>query len=124
MRFLIRLVITACALWVAVWHAVDAKVAQIRTVPFAPGLLSKGGNYLFIGSDTRAFVKSKIDAEHFGSAASQTGQRSDTMMVAHLDPGKKTGVLVSFPRDLWVSIPGHGDSTTIGHEKRYNPFLK
>ncbi len=98
------------AVWVAVWHAVDAKVAQIRTVPFAPGLLSKGGNYLFIGSDTRAFVKSKIDAEHFGSAASQTGHRSDTMMVAHLDPGKKTGVLVSFPRDLWVNIPGHGDS--------------
>ena len=98
------------ALWVAAWHAVDAKVAQIRTVPFAPGLLTKGGNYLFIGSDTRAFVKSKIDAEHFGSADSQTGQRSDTMMVAHIDPGKKTGVLVSFPRDLWVNIPGHGDS--------------
>ena len=30
------------------------------------------------------------------------------MMVAHVDPGKRTGVLVSFPRDLWVPIPGHG----------------
>ena len=29
-------------------------------------------------------------------------------MVAHIDPGKRTGVLVSFPRDLWVAIPGHG----------------
>ena len=26
--------------------------------------------------------------------------------------------------DIRVVIPGHGDSTTIGHEKRYNPFLK
>ena len=30
------------------------------------------------------------------------------MMVAHIDPGKRTGVLVSFPRDLWVAIPDHG----------------
>ena len=29
-------------------------------------------------------------------------------MIAHIDPGKHTGILVSFPRDLWVEIPGHG----------------
>src|SRR5689334_10170153 len=89
-RVLLALVVCSVfvgALWVAVWHEIDAKVAQIRTVPFAPGLLTKGGNYLFIGSDTRAFVHTKADAEHFGSAATQTGQRSDTIMVAHLDPG-------------------------------------
>ena len=70
--------------------------------------LTKGGNYLIIGSDTRAFVDSQKDAEHFGDKATQTGQRSDTIMVAHIDPGKHTGILVSFPRDLWVEIPGHG----------------
>ena len=69
---------------------------------------TKGGNYLIIGSDTRAFIDSQKDAEHFGDKASQTGQRSDTIMVAHIDPGKHTGILVSFPRDLWVEIPGHG----------------
>jgi len=96
------------ALGIAVLRAEDAKVADIRTAKIDPSLLSKGGNYLIIGSDTRAFVKSAADAQHFGSAASQAGQRSDTMMVAHIDPGKHTGVLVSFPRDLWVPIPGHG----------------
>jgi LCP family protein required for cell wall assembly len=96
------------ALWVAAWHEVDAKVAQIRTVSFPEGLLTEGGNYLFVGSDTRAFVKNAADAEHFGSAETQTGQRSDTLMVAHIDPDGKTGVLVSFPRDLWVDIPDHG----------------
>ncbi len=63
---------------------------------------------MIIGSDTRSFVDTKDDAEHFGSKAKQTGQRSDTMMVVHIDPGKHTGMLVSFPRDLWVDIPGHG----------------
>jgi LCP family protein required for cell wall assembly len=96
------------ALGIAVLRAEDAKIADIRTAKIDPSLLSKGGNYLIIGSDTRAFVKSKSDAQHFGSAAAQAGQRSDTMMVAHIDPGKHTGVLVSFPRDLWVPIPGHG----------------
>ena len=112
-RFTVAFVITCVllvALWVAAWHEVDAKVAKIRTVPFPKGLLVKGGNYLFIGSDTRAFVKNAADAQAFGSAETQTGQRSDTLMVAHIDPGGKTGVLVSFPRDLWVDIPDHGSN--------------
>ena len=96
------------ALWVAVLHAENAKIAQIPTANIPVGLLHSGGNYLIIGSDTRAFVDTKADAEHFGSKQSQTGQRSDTIMVAHIDPGQHTGVLVSFPRDLWVPIPGHG----------------
>ena len=96
------------ALWVAVLHAENAKIAQIPTANIPVGLLHAGGNYLIIGSDTRAFVDTKADAEHFGSKQSQSGQRSDTIMVAHIDPGQHTGVLVSFPRDLWVPIPGHG----------------
>ena len=31
--------------------------------------------------------------------------------------------LMTFDDDVLV-IPGHGQSTTIGHERRYNPFLK
>jgi LCP family protein required for cell wall assembly len=98
------------ALWVTAWHEVDAKVAQIRTVPFPQGMLTKGGNYLFIGSDSRAFVKNAAEANAFGSPETETGQRSDTLMVAHIDPGGKTGALVSFPRDLWVDIPDHGSN--------------
>ena len=37
-------------------HAEDAKVAKIRTANIDPSLLHAGGNYLIIGSDTRAFV--------------------------------------------------------------------
>ncbi len=65
-------------------------------------------NFLIIGSDSRSFVKTKLQAEQFGSTATNGGQRSDTIMVAHVDPKTKTTLLVSLPRDLWVEIPGHG----------------
>jgi LCP family protein required for cell wall assembly len=100
----------AGAAWTAIVRAENAKVAQIRVVPIDPSLLSKGGNYLFIGSDSRSFIKSAADAQRYGNPETQTGQRSDTIMVAHIDPGKSSGALVSIPRDLWVDIPGHGTS--------------
>ncbi len=58
-------------------------------------------NYLLIGSDTRQAG----DAVFGGDVG---GQRSDVMMVLHVDPATQTGMLVSFPRDLVVQIPGHG----------------
>lgn len=35
--------------------------------------------------------------------------RSDVMMVASIDPVQKTAALISFPRDMWVAIPGFGE---------------
>lgn len=66
------------------------------------------GNFLLIGSDTRSFVKDSKDAERFGTEADTGPQRSDTIMLAHVDPELKQIYLVSFPRDLWVNIPGVG----------------
>ena len=76
----------------------------------ARSLLEAGGNYLLIGSDSRAFVNGPQDAQAFGSAQQQTGQRSDTIMVVHIDNRTGTALLVSFPRDLWVAIPGMGSA--------------
>src|SRR5476649_2461434 len=110
-RFFVALVICAVMITGLVVTAnivKQQKISKIAKREIDPKLLTEGGNYLIIGSDTRAFVDSKTDTEHFGSKATQTGQRSDTIMVVHIDPGKHTGILVSFPRDLWVAIPGHG----------------
>jgi LCP family protein required for cell wall assembly len=74
-------------------------------------VLQSGGNFLLIGSDSRAFVDTPGDSAAFGSAQQETGQRSDTIMVAHIDAKAGTALLVSFPRDLWVAIPG------LGHAK-------
>ena len=110
-RFFVALIVggvLVSALVVGAGLVATAKISQIHRAAIDPRLLTEGGNYLIIGSDTRAFIDSQKDAEHFGNKQTQTGQRSDTIMIAHIDPGKHTGILVSFPRDLWVPIPGHG----------------
>ena len=64
-------------------------------------------NILLIGSDTRD------GATHAELKALHTGQdhgtvNADTMMVLHVPTGGGHPTLVSFPRDSWVVIPGHG----------------
>jgi len=53
-------------------------------------------------------VQNATQQKAFGSAADAGGQRSDTMMVIHIEPNSQKTLIVSFPRDLWVSIPGMG----------------
>ena len=76
-----------------------------------------GANYLIIGSDTRAFVDNASDAAAFGDPDdpddSVEGQRSDTMMVAHVEPGAQRTFVVSFPRDLMVDVPGIAGKSQI-----------
>ncbi|PWH06444.1 LytR family transcriptional regulator [Brachybacterium endophyticum] len=60
----------------------------------------KGQNILLLGSDKR----SGEEAEKSGVS----GQRSDTMMLVHIPEDGSEAYIVSFPRDLYVPIPGHG----------------
>lgn len=112
-RYLIALVtalaVTAAGI-VVVNRNVDAKIANIERVP---GLRlseppAKAANFLIIGSDTRAFVQNDRQKESFGDAQSVGPPRSDTMMILHVNPGRKSSLLVSIPRDLQVEIPGVG----------------
>ena len=52
-------------------------------------------NILLLGSDSR-------------DTSDAADGRSDTIMVLHLDADRKHAYLISFPRDMWVEIPGHG----------------
>jgi LCP family protein required for cell wall assembly len=87
------------------------RVAGLETAPAPPG----GANYLIIGSDTRAFVDNASDAAAFGAPddPDTEGQRSDTMMVAHVEPGPQKTFVVSFPRDLMVDVPGTSGKSQI-----------
>lgn len=88
----------------------DWKVDQIPRVKVETTENTDPGepaNFLLIGSDTRAFVQTPGEEEAYGT---EGGQRSDTLMVIHVDPQTKTGFLVSFPRDLVVEVPGLGES--------------
>jgi LCP family protein required for cell wall assembly len=65
-------------------------------------------NYLLLGSDSRAGL-TKEERQVFGTDEHIGGVfRSDTIIVVHVEPGEKKAVFLSFPRDLWVNIPGHG----------------
>jgi len=79
---------------------------------------SSGGvqNFLIVGSDSRETVsKSDANSSAFLNAqgAKESGQRSDTIMVARVDSKNKTVNLVSFPRDLWVPIQPSGEEERI-----------
>jgi len=57
---------------------------------------------MLIGSDKRA-----ANSEDVRSGLS-SGQRSDTIILARLDPSRQAIALMSLPRDLKVDVPGHG----------------
>jgi LCP family protein required for cell wall assembly len=64
-------------------------------------------NVLVLGSDTRAGLSAEEQAQ-FGTTETVGGERSDTIILMHLDPRREEAVVVHFPRDLRVEIPGRG----------------
>jgi LCP family protein required for cell wall assembly len=65
-------------------------------------------NYLLLGSDSRAGL-SPEQQKQFGTDESLGGaNRADTIMLVHTDPRLQKAIVLSFPRDLWVAIPGRG----------------
>lgn len=111
-RFVVALVLAGAVVGAAVvmvQRTVDEELARIPRVDVATTPAPEGGaNYLVVGSDSRAFVETDADEEAFGDPSEETGRRSDTMMVVHVEPGAGRTLVVSFPRDLWVDIPGIG----------------
>ncbi len=90
---------------------IEAKLGDAERVQLTLAEAPDGGgaNYLLLGSDSRSFVNETGETA-FGDESDAGGQRSDTIMVLHTDPDSGRALLVSFPRDLWVDIPGRGGS--------------
>ena len=68
-------------------------------------------NFLIVGSDSRDNIDP--DDPNFADVLPNSdvgGTRSDTIMVARIDPQSEHVDMLSFPRDLWVEIPGVGES--------------
>jgi LCP family protein required for cell wall assembly len=115
-RFAIALtvvVVIAAAGFVSAQAYGKRKFAESRVIHIPPELLKatqpgKPANYLLIGSDVRPADETPAEAKAYGTSQEVGPQHSDVMMVLHVDPNGHTGMLVSFPRDLMVDIPGHG----------------
>ncbi|WFP17753.1 LCP family protein [Citricoccus muralis] len=65
--------------------------------PLEDGVL----NILLLGSDSRG------DAENSDEGG---GERSDTMMLVHIPEDRESAYVMSIMRDLWVNIPGYGET--------------
>lgn len=92
------LVITSLAAYLkfrSVWDSITR--VSVSGLGPQPPELTRAMNVLVIGSDSRAGPNQK-----FGSAI--TGQRSDTIIVLHIAPGKHGVIVLSIPRDSVVPI--------------------
>ncbi|TWX35016.1 LytR family transcriptional regulator [Frigoribacterium sp. ACAM 257] len=69
-----------------------------RPAPAADGSV----NLLLLGSDSRGDATTLDDG-------SPSDQRTDTMMLLHVDADRQHASVMSVMRDLWVPIPGRGD---------------
>jgi LCP family protein required for cell wall assembly len=65
-------------------------------------------NYLLLGSDSRKGLTPEEQAQYGTDQHNGGTARSDTIMLVQLDPAREKAVVLSFPRDLWVQIPGRG----------------
>jgi LCP family protein required for cell wall assembly len=63
-------------------------------------------NLLLVGSDSRADA-SAAELKQLNTGPNE-GQNTDTMILAHVPADGSKASFVSFPRDSYVQIPGHG----------------
>jgi LCP family protein required for cell wall assembly len=84
-----------------VFHGLENRPAR------ATGAAADALNVLLLGTDRRSDVPTTgSDAE---APAWQPGeQRSDTIMILHIDADRSAASLVSIPRDTWLEVPNHG----------------
>jgi len=98
------------------YRASQLKTAKCPSCVVATGVTSGGlkpMNILLIGSNTRTGLDPG-EAAQFGSSAQVPGARSDVTMILHLDPATGGASLLSIPRDLFVPLPAHSMSGTVG----------
>lgn len=76
-------------------NSAEMRAAQQQ---LAAPLPDQPSNILLLGSDHRKHL------------ATDKTERSDTLLLVRLDPKRRTISMLSFPRDLWVPVPGHGEA--------------
>jgi LCP family protein required for cell wall assembly len=87
------------------------QIARVRVPGLVPDEPGQVMNVLLVGSDSREGLS--------GEAADQagqdelTGERSDTIILLHVDPREQKAGILSIPRDLYVPIAGTAGSDRV-----------
>lgn len=103
----------------ATYGYIKYRLDQLPKIDIA-GVLRNGGdddpdkpmNVLLVGSDSRKNI-SKAEAKQFGTEKQVGGERSDTIIILHIDPDSEKASVLSIPRDLYVPIAGTNRSDRI-----------
>lgn len=103
-----------------VTDATGATVAPVETTPGAtvtvetlPEADPEAKNFLITGADNNACIDPNSPyAGAFGDRTTM-GERSDTIMLMRVNPATKQAAVLSFPRDLWVTIAGTNNKGRI-----------
>ncbi len=85
----------------------DSKLDRVDALRSYPGRVrdTPGTNWLLVGSDSRAGLTG--DQRQELATGDSAGSRTDTIMLIHV-PRSGKAMIVSIPRDLYVTIPGQG----------------
>jgi len=108
------------------WFYINSVLGSIKRVQVSTLTPPASGapiNILLVGSDSRAFVDGSGQASAFGSATTQSGQRSDVIIVVRLVPTTRQIEMLSIPRDTYVPIPGTGGSNRVNAAFNSGPSL-
>jgi LCP family protein required for cell wall assembly len=111
-RILLTLLLVFVLLIAGVWVYLEFSISRTSALHDYAGrpAAASGTNWLIVGSDSRAGL-SAADEQRLSTgdtAAAGAGQRTDTMMIAHIPDNSTKPTLLSLPRDSQVKIPGHG----------------
>ncbi|WP_253661239.1 LCP family protein [Williamsia maris] len=85
----------------------DSKLNRVDALSSYPGRVrdTPGTNWLLVGSDSRAGLSDEQKQQL--ATGDSDGSRTDTIMLIHI-PSSGKALIVSIPRDLYVTIPGQG----------------
>jgi LCP family protein required for cell wall assembly len=111
-KILLTLVMVIVLFLAGVWIYLEFSINRTDALHDYSGrpAAASGTNWLIVGSDSRDGLSSADEARLStgDSAAAGGGQRTDTIMVAHIPDNNTPPTLLSLPRDSEVKIPGKG----------------
>jgi LCP family protein required for cell wall assembly len=109
------LVVLALVAGVATFFWANSRIDHVNAVTDYSGRPSggPGTNWLLTGSDSRSNLTAAQAKEYHTGTASAGSGGTDTILLLH--KGSDGSVLVSIPRDSWVTIPAYTDSKGVQH---------
>jgi polyisoprenyl-teichoic acid--peptidoglycan teichoic acid transferase len=83
------------------------QIPRYGDITLASAATGEPQNFLLVGSDSREELDDEAaDSGAFFDGSEPSGQRSDTVLVARVEPDAERVKLLSIPRDLWLPIAG------------------